>query len=251
MINNFSDRLEWLLNGRKIHRWGSKIGLTKTVITRLNQGVLPGADKLRPVVRAENVSLTWLIEGIGEKYLVNHGYSDQHCAEILQALYDERWKTHVLVDGFHIAIVLTQYGSYKVGNIDYLYTIVEVITGPIDDKTLSLVAQQNNDNNTFFVETSVADMQNLYRGDIGTYGLLHTADALLNKAQLLKQKESQGFITSKQVAEETLPYHGGGKVSSDEMAVVEDMRQLNAKNITHIRAVIHSLADKADSETKD
>jgi hypothetical protein len=250
MTKKLEDRLEWLLNGRKIHKWGANIGLTKTVITRLNQGIFPGADKLRPVVRAENVSLTWLLEGKGDKYLVNHCWSDIDCYECLQAYYDEKWKTHLLVDGFNISIVLTQPGSYDIEGVTYLYTMVEVITGPINDKTLSLIAQQNNDNNTFFVETSVADMQFLFKGNVGSYGLLHAADAILNKSRLLKQVEAASFITSSQVAEDAPPaYHVPSKITSDEMATVVDLRQLNPQNLKHIKAVIHSLADSSDKRT--
>ena len=250
MENNFKNRLEWLLNGRKIHRWGTRIGLTKTVITRMNQGVLPGADRLKPIVKAENASLTWLICGRGEKYLLVHGYSDQNCADIIREIYERSyggpWKTHVLIDGFHMALVLTRPGSYEIDEVTYLHTVVEVVVGPMGDKVLAVIAEQNNDSNTFIAETSVADMQALYRGDIGTYGLLHTADALLNKARPLRQKESQRFASSHQVAEATPGYQVEQKVSAEEMVLIEDLRRLDDESIGSVEAVIRSLVGRQD-----
>lgn len=250
MTKNTSERLKTLLNGRKIHPWGTKIGLSKTVISRLKQGIFPSTDKLRPVVRAENASINWLLDGVGQPFMVNYCDSDDDFLITLNEFYEEEWKTHVLVDGISLTVVLTQPGSYSVDDVSYLYTIVEVLVGPMGDKTLRLIANKATDTNTFFVETSTTDMRYLYKGQTGTFGLLHAADALLNKSQPLIKTGVQSFISTNKIADTRTPY-GESKVSSEEMATIEDLRQLDSNNLAQIRAVIHSLANKSDdSKTK-
>jgi len=247
MNNDLEERIKTILSGRKIHSWGNEIGLTRGIIHKLNQGKLPGADKLGPIIRAENVSISWLIEGVGHPYLVNNCVSDIDCYDTLENLYDEDWNTYLVTDGVQIAIVLMQPGGYTVNKVDYLYTIVEVIVGAIGPRALERVATTANGENIHLALTSSTTMNKLQKGQIGTYQLLKAENGVLKTATLIIGTGSPEFKKYKELAEKPQPY-GGGKVSTDEMATVEELRRLDSQNLAHIRAVIRTLADKAGGE---
>ena len=240
-----------MLCGRKIHKWGREIGLSRGILNNLNKGKLPNADKLWPIVRAENLSITWLLEGRGSRYLVNHCLSDEDCYEQLSAFYEEAWTTYVLFDGFGVSLVLTQPGAYEIDGVTYLYTVMEVITGPVGRETLSLVAERNNGENTFFLKTATTTTRRLAKGELGPFDLVYSEEALLKEAVLLPKNEKMSIDVAQNVAENSIEYKGGGKITADEMATIEDLRRLNQKHLAQMKAVIHSLADEAGKQTSE
>jgi hypothetical protein len=232
--NKFSDRLKFVLRNRKIHVWGAALGLGKTVRTRLNQGILPGADKLIPVIKAENLSATWLIEGKGQPYLVNTCLCDTDAAALLDELYAEAWTTTLLTDGDRIAIVLTQPGEYQIEKTSYPYTIIEVLVGHLGSEALQCAAQHATCDNTRFVETTPAVMAALSQRQIGTHQLttevINTATAYHQQTQprpLQGAEEKTGYLTS--------------GISTDEMDILSALRHIDPQNREHITAVIKAL----------
>lgn len=70
-IENFVDRLNVILGGRKPHPWASALGWQKTLVHRIFNGKqLPSPDYLASLAAAERVNLTWLLTGEGTPYLV-------------------------------------------------------------------------------------------------------------------------------------------------------------------------------------
>ena len=242
VIMCLADRLTYVLHGRMKHKWGKDIGITKSVIDSLWKGKIPGADKLSPAIRAENLSLSWLLEGMGNPYLVNHCTSDEECYSVLDEMYAEEWKTYIVTDGCQIAIVLTQPGSYQIKDDPYLYTIIEVLTGNIGDDALNLVLDNVTNKTVFHIETSCSTMNDLIRGNVGTYQLLHAENALLSNAHLIQTKMDKQDQPYLQCAENKASYNLADSVSSTEMATIEDLRKLDPHDIAHIKAVIKSLA---------
>ncbi|MCW8831418.1 MAG: hypothetical protein OQK32_07865 [Gammaproteobacteria bacterium] len=244
--NNFEERLKMLLSGRKIHSWGDKIGLTKTILTRMNKGIMPGADKLSPAIRAENLSLSWLIDGIGSPYLVNHCISDEDCYATLDELYIEQWNTYLLLCGQKIAIVLTQPGSYYIKDDPYQYPIVEVLVGEIGSMTLQRIDKATNGKNIFYMDISSEEMKQLAKGQIGTYQLLNSDDAILKNALLIRnlgELEHKRFL---KCSEDKSGYNIASDISSDEMATLKNLRKLEPPNLMNIKTLIQALVNKKE-----
>ena len=249
MKNNLADRIDTMLCGRKIHAWGKAIGLSRSVLQALKNGKLPGADKLGPIIRSENLSLSWLLEGIGKPYLINSCGSDEECSELITELLQEQWqRVYLLTDGAQVAAVLTQPGGYDYSGVNYLYTIVEVVCGVLGQQTLSIIQQQVAPQSLHYLRISSNAMRQLTRGQLGTYKLLNAPEALLK--QTPSQEDDTGAAILEHVAEPATPYHGGGEVSSDELATIEDLRQLERDNLAHIRAVIRSLAASTNKQAE-
>lgn len=245
-MSDLPARLEMILQGRLKHRWGKAIGIGKGIIDALSKGKLPGAEKLAPIIRSENVSLSWFLEGVGRPYLVNHCIDDDDCLQLLDDLFAEHWSRYLLTDGNQVAILLTMPGQYLVGNTEYDYKIIEVICGPIGLKTLQLINETASKFDTFYLSITGSEMVALTKGEIGTYQILGHPDAILNKHNPLQDGESDDMKDQLKVAEPPAEWHpGGGKISSEELADVEAMRHLSRENLAHIRAVIRTLAQQA------
>lgn len=168
---NIKDRLNQILNGRKKHPWGEKLGFTRGTLTRLFNGEILSADKLLPICRAENVSLSWLLDGVGEPYQVHHTFTDEETADLL-SLYidDEDWEILVLKNQAYPAIVLTLPATMMVGKKHIDYTATEIIAGPMDYQTLSVL----NNTSRMISEISSGDfnMRKLYAGKMSNLALL-------------------------------------------------------------------------------
>ena len=240
--NDFEKRLRMLLSGRKIHSWGDKIGLTKTILTRMNKGIMPGADKLTPAIRTENLSLSWLIDGIGSPYLVNHCTSDEDCCATLDEFYIEKWNTYLLLCGQEKTIVLTQPGSYEINDDPYQYTIIEVLAGEVDEMTLQRIGETANGKNIFCKDVSSETMKQLAKGQIGTYQLLHSKDAILKDVLPVIDISAPEYKRYLECAESQSEYNATNGVSSEEMTTIKNLRSLDSQNLMHIKAVIRSLA---------
>ena len=139
-VNLFSERMEYLLGNRKKHPWGKSLGLSHGLVARLFDGELPASEKLIPICKAENVSLTWLIEGSGETYMVHHSFTDEETAETLSNyIDDEKWEVLVLKNHIYPAIILTLPTTMLVGKKHIDYTAIEIIAGPINTETLHIL----------------------------------------------------------------------------------------------------------------
>lgn len=75
-----------LASGRTFNAWFKEIGWRPGDITRLNEGGLPGAEKLALLAQVENVNTSWLLTGEGAPYLVHH-VPEGHSAEGALAHY--------------------------------------------------------------------------------------------------------------------------------------------------------------------
>jgi len=69
-VNSFRERLSWILADRLISPWALANGLTKGLISRLNQGNLPRPAIVAQIAATENASADWLLNGIGAAYHV-------------------------------------------------------------------------------------------------------------------------------------------------------------------------------------
>lgn len=70
----FLIRLEEVARGRVLTTWLRDFGWSATDVNRVRGGHVPGPDKLIPLAVRENVSLTWLLTGVGPAYVGQGGW---------------------------------------------------------------------------------------------------------------------------------------------------------------------------------
>ncbi len=129
---NFQSRLAFVLKGRDEYPWAESVGIPSGSVDRMLKGKIPGPDILRLVMLAENVSLSWLVEGVGPPYIVRGFATDEACrAHFEEQLTEPGWHVHLLTDGGRVR-VLVLHGSALVryrGKKDVPYTELDVIAG--------------------------------------------------------------------------------------------------------------------------
>ena len=76
------ERLCFLRQGRKPTEWANSLNLPYTTLQGIEAGRGVRAETFRLIARVENASISWLLEGKGHPYLVNH-CNDDEAAELL------------------------------------------------------------------------------------------------------------------------------------------------------------------------
>lgn len=124
------ERIDLVLRGRKPYQWGESVRLNKGAIGRLLKGQFPDPETLVPMCRIENLSLTWLLDGLGAPYLVSYPVSDQEAANGVRECFD---------DGMAGVLVVSELGVTPVMHVivrkeppkirPYSYTCVQILGG--------------------------------------------------------------------------------------------------------------------------
>lgn len=127
-------RFNFLLRGRKASPWGEWVGLSQGTISRLKKGALPNPEKLSVACRAENLSLTWLLEGIGAPYIVHSVAStEEGVAHVRMQIDDESsWRPLLVIAPAGRSIVLHQPGQADTDDGVCDYRIAVIIGGQYD-----------------------------------------------------------------------------------------------------------------------
>ncbi|MGI9278215.1 MAG: hypothetical protein ACR2PX_01085 [Endozoicomonas sp.] len=148
-MQKFQERLNYLLNGRKITPFIRVLGFSRGVTEHINKGSVPGSEVLIAICRTENVSLNWLLEDIGAPFLIDTCDSDSELAEHLEAHINiEGSIINLIHDGPRLVVELSHPVEYlhKDKPVKFMYR--EYLTGPVGNATRNLLLdkyQQNPD----------------------------------------------------------------------------------------------------------
>lgn len=173
----FGARLQWLLSGRTITPWSKKLGLSAGTVKRMKDGHKPGSDILTALMRTENVSLNWIMEGKGLPFMLDV-HTDQHAFMnmIRQHDSDADYTVYVSVDieRHLVAVIFAQPASYEFKNHTIEYTQIEVLVGPWSQALRNDVVHGMlfvHSHLQFFTMTDL-EWKTFTRGQFGTYALL-------------------------------------------------------------------------------
>ena len=153
MSNSFTDRLNIILDGRKITPWGKSLGLSNSVLGVMTQGTAPGPDHLKIIAAAENVSLNYLLTGSGSPFVVKQTPNDLDPeSEVFFLSYGGLRAIVTLSDGSHTYERSSKeidfkkidiyrgsgFDTSKVENARYFQfpAIAELLAGKLSKKTL-------------------------------------------------------------------------------------------------------------------
>lgn len=184
MNQTFLSRIEFILDGRTQYPWAEAVGIGRGVMSRIRDGFVPTAESLIAICRAENCSLSWLLDGRGPPYLVGRCDSDEECAERFDELRSEKgWSVYLLTDGGRHALALVQPGQFDVKGRPVDYTILEILVGPfgnsvamrIGDCIVSRIPVSH-------VRLPVEHLSRVYRGEVGTHELMQREGGLIRFA---------------------------------------------------------------------
>lgn len=175
--DGFLARLQHVAGDRSLSPWLRAYGMAKGTIWKvMNHAHIPKPDVLLPLIRAENVSLHWLLDDIGPPYRVHVVADDGEGVDYLAALMDEKgWHGLVYTDGDRRVLVLTRKGQQLVRDQWRDYTILEVVAGGIGERTLQLA--EKGCTTLRYCRVDTESLIALARGETaGTYPLTQAPD---------------------------------------------------------------------------
>ena len=182
MEQNFIERLAQVLAERKPTPWGERLGFNKSTVSRIFSGVVPGSEILNAIMRYENISLSWLLSGKGDQFLIERVQTPAEFSDLLEAhTSGEIWESIYVCNAPNgLAVILTQPGrklDYKGKELDY--TVIEVINGPVDSGLVEMLKGEKEigdanacHSNVYLCQLEEQDAWNLSNGFMGTFALL-------------------------------------------------------------------------------
>lgn len=170
---SFAERLAWLLQGRKPTTWARELGMGGGTVSKLSgpDASPPAADNLVRICRAENVSLSWLLDGKGEPFHVTRTCSLEETLQVLDdELQDPGWKVVQVYDGHGAALVLHQQVQVEAaGEKPYQYTAVNLIVGPFGQSVFHLLEERRI--SPRYAIVSQEALREIHAGRVGTWRL--------------------------------------------------------------------------------
>lgn len=238
------DRLVLVLCDRKIYPWAQSIGISKgTVDSIKSKGGMPGAEVLRAINRCENVSLEWLLDGRGNPFYVTACASDEDARNVLHELLGpETWEATLVSDGDRYAFVLTQPGAFLVKDQEIRYTIMEVITGAIGPKTVVDIRNRGVHlmglSGLYYVSVDRETMNKLETGQLGTYRICHSDNAVLKTRTLfLANPELVAKVEAFRVMD-------NGPRTKEEEELLENFRSMSSEGKEAFLKLVETVAAK-------
>ena len=177
----FTDRIEKVLGGRKLYPWASALHVSNTAANRMKQGVIPGSEILSAICRTENVSLSWLVEGKGNPFIVTTYKSDKElAAELSRHFEDAHYSVALIYDGQELVVELSEASSLSYKNkwidfIDYQY-----LSAPLGEQTRRLLLTEYAVRAAHWQECYLDPerMNQLQKGELGPFHLYGNAKIL-------------------------------------------------------------------------
>lgn len=189
---SFNDRLLRVLSDRKKIAWGESLGFNKSTVTRIFGGEVPGTDILNAIMRKENLSLSWLLSGRGDEFVVARTQIPEEFGDLLEVLLEEgHWTAHICNAPNGATVVLDRPGQYEYKGKAIDYRIVEIINGPVSEeliKELRLEKSIGDDNKCYssfkLCELDEDTAWSLSNGYLGTFKLFGDSEfrGLLEKS---------------------------------------------------------------------
>lgn len=233
MSEEFKKRMELILDGRKITPWGESIGLNKGTTGRMRSGLTPGHQILNLVQKVENVSIGWLVDGVGDPFLIHHEDNDRAMANYLQALFDETgWTAYLLTDKQAPAIALVQPGEIDFKGKTVPYQITEIVTGPLGPQTLETFNRYPG--GRCWVSLSGEEMDEINQGRVGSYRL----GRLIEDADTISGPLEWTDVVDQPALAESLGTYG-----NDEQALLAGYRRLSPHNQESVHMIIDALLE--------
>lgn len=176
-----SSRLERLLDGRSPWKWAERVQLNAGTIGRmLKNNKLPDPAALVPAMRIENLSLNWLLDGMGKPHPVAVPVDDAEATQWISSILDEDMSAEVLVvycsQGFTPVLHARVQAESKAGA--YTYRSTTIIGGAPGKNTIAAIqhyAEQYIDKRG---ETRIRSIEvrdtiwhQLASGELGNYAL--------------------------------------------------------------------------------
>ncbi|KDM91385.1 hypothetical protein [Photobacterium galatheae] len=205
-MSNFESRLNFLLADRKQTPWGKALGFPSATISAIFGGRVPGEKFLYTIRRAENVNLDWLLTGEGRPFFVDQISNPEFFADKVQTMLEDEphWQLYICSLGERSILVFEQPGqwAYK-GDKMIDIRITEVLVGPGSEALTKVLREFPNRSNIKIPLLSPEDEEAIATGQVGTYRLFESNNALLANNRPAKESDLQFYSAHEPTANTT------------------------------------------------
>lgn len=174
---NLIERIEIVLDGRKLYPWAHSLGLSSGVVDSMKKNNLPGGEILALICRVENASFNWLSTGRGAPFYVGKSVTKGEFAERIGVHLEDsaEWQVSLITmnDMPDLTIAIFQMpGEHNYKGKAVPYTIMEVECGRWSPIAAALLRKAENLTCYIITRTQKADIHEFMQvvdGQAGTY----------------------------------------------------------------------------------
>lgn len=238
---DYEARLNFVLRGRKPHPWGAALGLKPATITRLKSGQFPDPEKLMPACRVENLSLSWLLFGLGTPYVVSLAVDGADAYELIdERMAEERWNLLITHSEAGWLPVLYQTADLTLADGSILdYRAIQVISGNL--KGCEALLRQRIEADVFPAWSSLPMREEEWR---------RLATGYMGTVELFERERSiqHSFVSdldfprlADRIEEGAAPYAGQTSIEREALSII---RQLDRSDQSAALRMLHGLSVK-------
>lgn len=177
-MSDFSERLSYLLAGRKLFPWVMATGASRGAAETIKKDKTPGPDILRLIRLRECVSIGWLIAGDGAPFILEPCHQSDELISMLPATAHSQSASaelYLLTDGQRLVVMTSTPGAYEYKGRMIEYSHRRLIPVSINDETASVLRhyQQQCPQHAYMEYPLTGEqMDALWRGYMGPFQLL-------------------------------------------------------------------------------
>lgn len=196
MSEKFVSRLNFIMHGRKQTPWGKGLGFTGGTISTMFAGKVPGEKFLYAIRRSENVNLDWLLTGEGRPFYVDQVNTAESFTKTVHIMLEDEPHLDVYVCslGERTILVFDQEGTWSHAGSNPIHVhFLEVLVGPGSEELAAELRNFPNREQIKIPLLSPEDEEAIATGQVGTYRLFDSEDALLANHRPAKESDLQFY----------------------------------------------------------
>ncbi|MCG7588364.1 transcriptional regulator, partial [Photobacterium sp. OFAV2-7] len=152
--------------------------------------------------RAENVNLDWLLTGKGRPFYVGPIDNAVSFADMVKIMLEDEphWHVYVCSLSERTILIFQQPGQYGLKDKWVDHHIIEVLVGPGSEELTEVIREFPNREQIRIPLLSPEDEEAIATGQVGTYRLFDSEDALLANHRPAKESDLQFFSSEEPTA---------------------------------------------------
>ena len=171
MMKTFSERLQYVLAGRKIYPWAESLGISKGAVFNIRSGTIFGPEILKAIRHRERISVDWLMFGDGKPFLVDHCDSVEALRRAWRQSGRQKAKIYLLSDGQQVVVIRQWSDIYEFKGKRQSYEHHQLLTLAFSDPVIQKLASLCKDLDCYEGQLSSDQLGELVRGEAGPFSI--------------------------------------------------------------------------------
>jgi len=249
------DKIEKILNGRRLYSWGRTLGLTDGKITNMKNGKVPDGELLSLIQRVENVNLIWFLNDIGAPFNVTALPGEVEFLAYLHGIFPASGSAAnpqkngtvfvVKLDTISTLVIAKPAEATLKPGQTLQFTQAEVVSGRYSKELYDWLSTLNQQHQLSIPVLSHEQAELIIKGEVGTYGLFgdEKAAGLLTQTPNTEQVFPAPFTLPDDASKVNISVMRG-IVELVEQTTIEEQITLSAEQKARVIAAAYNHAVK-------